>query len=169
VSVSSLALDDLVSAFIACGLPRVEWTHLAHLRVGAWHVHHEGRSAALASLRARIRKLNEHHGTPNSATSGYHETITVAYVHLIDEFLSGFPVATPLPTRVAVLASGPLADKDLLLAFWSRELLFSERARSVWVPPDRAPLRVPDEARPTRGGSRVPGPAVASPRENVRS
>jgi hypothetical protein len=157
VRVFAIALDDLVSKFIACRLPREEWTHLAHLRVGAWHVYHEGRDAALALLRARIRGLNAHHGTPNSGTSGYHETITVAYVHLIDELLAEFPEATPLPTRVDVLASGPLADKDLLLGFWSRALLFSERARSVWVPPDRAPLRLPDEARPARRGSGVTG------------
>jgi hypothetical protein len=146
-AVSALDLDDLVARFIACRLPRPEWTHLAHLRVGAWHVQHEGPDAAVASLRARIRALNDHHGTPNSATSGYHETITVAYVRLLAEFLGGFADATPLATRVDVLVSGRLSEKELLLAFWSRERLFSEGARRLWVPPDRAPLRLPEEAR----------------------
>jgi hypothetical protein len=142
--VSALALDDLVAQFLACRLPRAEWTHLAHLRVGAWHVHHEGPDAAIDSLRARIRALNEHHGTPNSAASGYHETITVAYVRLIEEFLGGFAADTPLAARVDLLVASRLADKDLLLTFWSRERLSSEQARRVWVPPDRAPLRLPE-------------------------
>jgi hypothetical protein len=33
------SLDDLAVAFRPCTLPRAEWTHPAHLRVGAWHVH----------------------------------------------------------------------------------------------------------------------------------
>ena len=146
---SPLELDDLAARFIACRLTREEWTHLAHLRVGAWHVHHSGADAALASLSERIRKLNEHHGTPNTATSGYHETITIAYVRLIDAFLAGFGADIALSARVEALTSGRLAVKNLLLDFWSREALFSERARSTWVPPDRAELRVPADARAT--------------------
>lgn len=172
------ALDDLVSQFIACRLPRAEWTHLAHLRVGAWHVHHEGPDTALASLRERIRALNEHHGTPNSATSGYHETITVAYVRLIEEFLRKFADDTPLAARVDVLVSGPLAEKDLLLAFWSREVLTSEPARRGWVPPDRAPLRLPpaapspgltnDPARADRGDRPDGDPADRATARTIR-
>src|SRR5215471_8165534 len=143
-----LALDVLVEGFLSCTLPRAEWTHTAHLRVGAWHVHHHGADEALTRLRRAIRALNDSHGTANTDTSGYHETITAAYVRLLDAFLRRFPPAVPLERRVQVLLDGPIADRAVLLRFWSKELLMSPAARRAWVPPDVAPLAVPPEALP---------------------
>jgi hypothetical protein len=132
-----VSLAELAAAFRACTLPKEAWTHHAHLRVGAWHVHHHGPDAALEMLRAGIRRLNDHHGTINSATSGYHETITVAYVRLIAEFLATFPAEVPIETRAERLVSGPLGERSVLFDYWSREVLMSPRARAEWVPPDR--------------------------------
>lgn len=129
-------LEELVEAFRARTLPRERWTHVAHLRVGAWHVHHHGAETALGLLRAGIRRLNEHHGTVNSSASGYHETITVAYVRLIAAFLSEVPAGLSLEDGVRALLDGPLAEKSLLLTFWSKERLMSAEARAEWVPPD---------------------------------
>ena len=147
---SALSLSDLVAAFRLCTLPREQWTHLAHLRVGAWHVHHFGAKSALEMLRAGIRTLNEHQGTLNSPTGGYHETITAAYVRLIESFLSKFDATVSLEHRIDFLIAGPLAEKSVLLRFWSRELLLSTEARAQWTAPDLAPLEVPPEALPDR-------------------
>ncbi len=136
-------LTDLVAAFRACTLPKEEWTHLAHLRVGAWHVHHHGGAEALALLRSGIRRLNDAHGTPNSTDSGYHETITVAYVRLIEERFAGLDAGLSLERRVELLTNGLLAERSVLFRFWSRDLLMSARARAEWVPPDLAPLAAP--------------------------
>jgi hypothetical protein len=138
-----VTLTGLVAAFHSATLPRAEWTHLAHLRVGAWHVHEYGAEAALGRLRAGIRRLNEHHGTINSANSGYHETITLAYVRLIDEFLRASDADTPLAERVEELVAGPLGEKTFLLRFWSKDSLMSVQARTEWVAPDIAPLALP--------------------------
>ena len=143
---SVLPLADLVAAFRSCALPRQQWTHVAHLRVGAWHVHQHGADAALVMLRSGIRRLNDSHGTANSPTSGYHETITVAYVRLIEAFLASFEPAVALEDRVEVLVESPLGDRSVLFRFWSRDLLMSVRARADWVSPDLAPLAVPPEA-----------------------
>jgi len=140
-----LTLTDLVAAFRACSLPKEEWTHLAHLRVGAWHVHHFGGAAALALLRTGIRRLNDSHGTPNSNDTGYHETITIAYVRLIEEILAGLDAGLPLERRVERVTHGPVAERSVLFRFWSRDLLMSARARAEWVPPDLAPLATPVE------------------------
>ena len=136
------SLDGLVAAFRSSTLPKEDWTHLAHLRVGAWHVHGYGRKAALEMLRVGIRRLNDSHGTENSADSGYHETITVAYTILIERFLAGFAAGVPLERRVEVLIESPLAERSVLFKFWSRNLLMSARARAEWVPPDLAPLEL---------------------------
>jgi hypothetical protein len=134
--------DDLAARFDACRIPKAEWTHHAHLVVGLWHVHRYGPDEALTRLRTGIRTLNAHHGTPNSATEGYHETITRAYVLLLSEYLQTDPADLPLTAGVAKLLASPLAARDALLRFYSRERLMSPAARASWVEPDLAALRI---------------------------
>ena len=98
---------------------------------------------ALARLRVGIRRLNEHHGTPNSATSGYHETVTRAYVQLLAELLASCPAEMSVRERIAVVVTGPLADRNVLLRFYSRERLMSPEARAAWVEPDLRELPEP--------------------------
>src|SRR5437868_5597328 len=130
-------LDRLQARFATQEIPAAEWTHRAHLLMGAWHVFHLGPEAALERLRTGIRRLNQAHGTPETPTRGYHETITRAYVELLALFLPRFPPGTPLATRVNALLASPLAARDALLAFYDRDRLMSPEARAGWVPPRR--------------------------------
>jgi 4-hydroxy-tetrahydrodipicolinate synthase len=134
------AVEELARRFAAASIPAEAWTHVAHLTMGAWHVHHLGGEQALPRLRAGIRRLNQAHGTPESPTRGYHETITAAYVRLIDRFLAACPAQAGLGARVAALLRSPLAARDALLAHYSRERLMSPEARAAWLAPDREPL-----------------------------
>jgi hypothetical protein len=135
-------LDDLAERFAAATIPAAEWTHVSHLKVGAWHVHHLIAEEALKRMRAGIRRLNLVHGTANSAARGYHETITTAYLRLIARFLEGCPVLMPFEKRVDALLASPLAAPDLLRQFYSRRLLATVRARKRWVEPDLTPLPI---------------------------
>jgi adenylate kinase family enzyme len=126
--------------FEACAIPAKSWTHAAHLSVGLWHVEHYGREKALLRLRDGIRRLNESHGGVNSATHGYHETITAAYVELLAQFLKRRENGESSGEAVARLLGGPLAARDVLRAFYSRERLTSVEARATWVEPDVATL-----------------------------
>jgi hypothetical protein len=138
MTASSLAA--WVAAFRARTLTHAEWTHAAHLTVGAWYVHEHGATEALSRLREGIRRLNDAHGTVSSATSGYHETITAAFVRLLAEGLASFAAEVPLERRIEALLAGPLGSSRVLLSFWSKDLLMSPRARAEWVEPDLAPL-----------------------------
>lgn len=133
---STEELDDLVSRFHARTLPKSEWTHQAHLAVGTWHVHRLGPDEALLRLRSGIRQLNDAHGTPNTDSSGYHETITRAYVILLADFMTARDGETAAACAQALLAS-PLARRDALLTFYSKERLMSVAARREWVEADR--------------------------------
>ncbi len=126
--------------FEACSISAKSWTHAAHLTVGLWHIDRYGREEALARLRMGIRRLNESHGSVNSATAGYHETITAAYVELLAQFLERRAQGESLGNTVERLLGGPLAARNVLLAFYSRERLMSVDARAAWVEPDLAPL-----------------------------
>ena len=132
-------LEDLVRRFAERSLPKAEWTHGAHLAVGLWHVSRYGRDDALARLRAGITRLNESHGTVNSTTGGYHETVTRAYVQLLAAFGARHGDKT-IAERVTALLADPLADKKALLSFYSRAALESVQARLGWMETDLAPL-----------------------------
>jgi hypothetical protein len=132
-------LDDLASRFATCTLRKPEWTHAAHLAVGLWHVNRYGADEAQEHLRGGIRRLNESHGTINSSTGGYHETVTRAYVQLLAAFTEQYP-GVPVAEQLRRLLAGPLADKAALFAFYSRGRLESAAARLGWVEPDLAPL-----------------------------
>ena len=133
-------VDDLVSGFVSCSVRKGDWTHAAHLTVGFWHVRQYGAVEALVRLREGIRRLNESFGNVNTPTSGYHETITCAYVRLIDQFIGACPAEMSNADRLAALLGGPLAEKDVLLRFYAAGTLFSSRARLAWVEPDLSPL-----------------------------
>ena len=134
-------LDDLVARFRARTLSKDEWTHRAHLAVGAWHVHEHGPDQALELLRTGITRLNEAHGTVNGDNSGYHETITRAYVRLLSDFIRTHPGLAVSDCVQALLVS-PLAEKTALLRYYSKESLLSVSARKGWVEPDLEALRV---------------------------
>ena len=144
MTTASPAVDPaaLASRFTELTLPKEEWTHAAHLTVGAWHVDRFGASEALTRLRDGIRRLNESHGNVNTPTSGYHETITAAYVTLLTAYLDACPSGLPLAGRVERLLASPLAARDMLFTFYSRERLMSPEARAQWVEPDLLPLRL---------------------------
>jgi hypothetical protein len=137
--VTDAELEDLVRRFTERTLPKPEWTHAAHLAVGLWHVCRYGRDEALVRLRTAISRLNESHGTVNSATGGYHETVTRAYVQLLAAYAARQPDRTVAQRATALLAD-PLADRKALLRFYSRARLESSEARLDWVDPDVAPL-----------------------------
>src|SRR5262249_23499514 len=128
----------------ACTLPKEQWTHHAHLRVGLWHLLRHGAAEALALLRTRIQRYNTSRGTANTDSSGYHETITRFYVWVIDQFLRS---ADP-PQGIDQLAKDLIhrcGDPGLPLRYYSRERLFSVAARRQWMRPDVAALeRLPD-------------------------
>jgi hypothetical protein len=137
---SDAMLDAFVLRFHERTLPKPEWTHAAHLTVGAWHVHRYGVEEAVNRLRQAIRALNHSHGTPNTDSGGYHETITRAYAHLIEKFLTGCREGSTLAERVEALLASPLAHKDALLEYYSKDRLMSVAARREWNRPDLKPL-----------------------------
>jgi hypothetical protein len=130
----------LAETFEACAVTHKAWTHAAHLTVGLWHVDRYGADDALLRLRTGIRRLNESIGGANTATSGYHETITAAYVILLSQFIASREDGESLGDVVSRLLSGPLAASGVLQAFYSRDRLMSVEARAQWVEPDVAPI-----------------------------
>jgi len=149
------AVVQLARRFQTLTLSREEWTHRAHLAVGLWHVANFGPAEALERLRIGIRALNERNGVANTATGGYHETITRAYVLLLESFLarrrsSDSGDDCDLQNHFDALIHDPLIERTALLAHWTRERLHSSQARAEWLEPDLAPLTIATPVRPVR-------------------
>jgi hypothetical protein len=128
-------LQDLIVRFENATLPASEWTHSAHLVTGLWHARTFSEADALNRMRDGILRLNAAHGTPNTDTRGYHETITRAYLALLSQFARTNPALTPSELAQALLAS-ELAKRDALFSYYSRDVLMSVAARRDWIEPD---------------------------------
>lgn len=74
--------------FEACTLTKEDWTHAAHLCVGAWFVSHSEPVEAGIRIRKSIRHLNECLGNKNTETSGFHETLTEFWIRAIRAHLA---------------------------------------------------------------------------------
>ena len=135
----SRSISDLAAGFNDCTLPKAEWTHEAHLRVGLWHLLHHDPDESLDRLRTGIRKYNAATGGTNTETSGYHETITRFYFWLLSQFVENSDPARPVEElEVAMLRV--CSPKEIPFEYWSRERLLSIDARLAWLEPDLKPL-----------------------------
>ncbi|MEK7137992.1 MAG: hypothetical protein AAB787_00640 [Patescibacteria group bacterium] len=125
----------LVSQFRNQTLPKSEWTHEAHLVVALWHLlEYKNISNTLCYLRSGIILYNHSVGTQNTASSGYHETITVFWVKQLHEFVQSEGLQD-FSILVARLLNTPLVQKDYILQFYRKEVLKSEEARGLYVAP----------------------------------
>ncbi len=131
---TEVEIDDFLSAFESGTLPKERWTHAAHLLVGACYVHRLGQVLAIDHMRQCVRRYNEAVGGKNTATSGYHETITVFWIKVLDTLLlQARPIGRE---KFAALAVERYAgQRDLFRRFYDFDVVASTAARAVWMPP----------------------------------
>lgn len=132
--VSDADIERIARGLIDRTLPKSGWTHAAHFATAFWLLRHRG-DAAFHDMPPLIRAYNESTGVANTDTTGYHETITVASLRVARAWLAE-RTGIPLHAALAELLAGPYGRSDWLLAYWSRERLFSVIARRAWVDPD---------------------------------
>jgi hypothetical protein len=134
-NVTDSDIESFMLAFEDGLLSKSEWTHSKHLIIALWYLRRHDRDEATRLIRGGIQRHNERQGN----LTGYHETITLSWVAVIERFLGTRDLEVP----VSVLAGELLrqcGDKNYLLRFYSRDRLFSDEARARWVPPDLAPI-----------------------------
>lgn len=151
--------DKFLTQFERAALPRAAWTHEAHVRMAWLYVARtDSYRDARAKVRSGIKRLNaaflaQQHvpcgatrpaepvaTTEEKPATGFHETITTAFVRLVaarakaGEKYKAFAKRNP-----------DLFDRKLsaLLVHYSPELLFSDGAKAKFVEPDREPLPKP--------------------------
>jgi hypothetical protein len=135
---SDAEIDRIGRGLLQRSLPKSEWTHAAHFAAAFWLLR-EPDMNAMRDMPGLIRAYNEATGVPNTDTSGYHETITIASLRAAAAWLDA---RRHVPAHVALeeLLASNFGRSDWPLAYWSRSLLFSAAARRTWIEPDLYPL-----------------------------
>src|SRR6185436_14594590 len=126
--------DVFVAQFESCQFPGDQFRHADHLRLAWIYIRKYGCDVAEQRMRQSIQSFARSLG----AAHKYHETITFFWVRLVDVDIRS---SCPRETFADFVDAHPwLFEKDLVLEFYSRELLMSDAARRAWVEPDLKPI-----------------------------
>lgn len=136
---SAEAFQAFVAGWETGTLPKPEWTHAAHVAVGACYAVRHG-AAALDRTRDGIKRYNAAVGTANTETSGYHETLTRFWAEVLAVEVAGQADEWQAAKR-AVARYGE--DRDLHGLYYGFDVVRSVEARRGWVAPDLAALPGP--------------------------
>ena len=118
---------ELAAALEDGSLPESEFRHRQHLQVGYYYLREFGFAEAISRMARALRS----YATARGKEQLYHETITVAFLSLINERIArtgdgggweGFAAANP-----------DLLDRRLLSHYYRPETLHSAIARKVFV------------------------------------
>lgn len=126
-------IAEVVRKFEDRTISRDEWKHAEHLTVALHYLTNYDLENATAEMRSGIFKLLEAFGVDLTKEMPYHETLTVFWMKTVDEF-NRTNMGLSLLDKANRLISDH--DKDFPLRFYSREYLFSDAARSKYVPGD---------------------------------
>ena len=128
-------IEGLVEGFESCTLPREEWTHRAHLTVACWYLLRHDKEGATVLIRKGIKRFNEAKGIVTTERCGYHETITLFYIHIVGKHLRESRVEISIVNLMNKLIER-YGEKSLPLEYYSKERLMSVEARAAWLEPD---------------------------------
>jgi hypothetical protein len=130
--------EEFLRALERCELPEAAFGHSAHVRAAYLYLLEGDFVGALGRMRRALRNYTRHLGKPGR----YHETMTVAYVALIQQHVyergdgGGW---------TAFASENPeLFEPGLLQGFYPAQQLGSDMARRVFLLPHLAPT--PDTA-----------------------
>ncbi|HMI41556.1 MAG TPA: hypothetical protein VK485_10040 [Sphingomicrobium sp.] len=137
---SDAAITRIGESLLARTLPRVDWTHEAHLAATTYLLTRRPDVDLDRDLRTIISGYNESVGGVNDDTQGYHETITRVFLHGVRLFLAEADRDEPLRELVNDLLLSPMGRRDWPLRFYNAKRLFSVEARRKFVAPDLAAL-----------------------------
>lgn len=130
--------EEFLASFESAELPFSDWTHRAHLKVAYGYLTRHPFEEALDRMRKGVQAYNAAHGVETTPTTGYHETLTVAWLRLVRSALDQFGPAASADEFFDQQTQ--LAEKRAILLFYSRDLIMSEEARHGFVEADLAPL-----------------------------
>ena len=118
---------EFLAALESATLPEAAFNHAGHVRAAWLYLRQGSFPEALAKVSAALRAYATAHGKPDR----YHETITVAFLALINERLQ--LRGDGGDWRSFLEANHDLLDRRLLMHYYRPETLASSAARRVFI------------------------------------
>jgi hypothetical protein len=137
---------QFIDAFEARRWPLEAWHHRQHVRLAYLYLRTLPFDEAAKRIRDGIMAHNAAHGVPDGPTSGYHETMTIAWLRLVQTIMAEYAQGEGEgePSSDAFCDAHPeLLEKKTLRLFYSKEHFMSALAKKSFVEPDLAPLPRP--------------------------
>lgn len=132
--------EAFLQKFEAAAWPQDQWHHREHIKTAYLYLSRHSFDEALARLRSGIQALNASHGLPESPTRGYHETMTQAWLRLVQAMLQEHG---PAESADVFYQNHPeLSQAKVLRLFYSPRRLMAPEAKTHYLEPDLAPLPV---------------------------
>lgn len=122
--------DDFLAALETCQLPAAAFTHAAHVHAGFLYLQRHDFAEAIGAMRRSITAFAASIGKAGL----YHETITVAFMTLINERMASD--ATPMDWPDFAARNSDLLTGQPLATLYSPERLADPLARRVFLLPD---------------------------------
>lgn len=127
-------IEDLVRSFEEATISRDDWRHAEHLVVALYYLTRHDIDKATAKMRGGIfNLLRKAFAVDLTKEMPYHETLTVFWMRTVADF-NASKNGTSLLEKANELVG--TYDKNYPLKCYSRELLFSDEARRMYVPGD---------------------------------
>ncbi|MCA9154783.1 MAG: hypothetical protein KDA38_08350 [Planctomycetales bacterium] len=128
--------DDctFLTEFEACRWPLSEWHHRDHIKLAYLYLCRYPFEEALSRIRDRIKAHNAAHHVPDSPAQGYHETMTQAWLRLVQFVMDEYGRTTNAEEFYE--RHPELSQKLTLRLFYSRELIMSPQAKMEFLEPD---------------------------------
>ena len=124
---------ELLELFERQKISNDDWTHTLHIRVASIYLQNYDFETALEKVKSGIKKLNAENKVPDSQFRGFHETLTIAWLRLVQTKLNTSDASTSLHLLVEY---PELLNSRLLNDYYSHERLMSLEAKACFIEPD---------------------------------
>jgi len=125
-------IDDVVRGFESCTTDKSDFKHQHHLTVAVSYLRELTLEQAINKMREALLRFVDHHEVDRRK---YNETITVFWFQIVAEAMRTMP-ANVRGVEQCNRVIERFSNADLALNYYSRDLLFSARAREEFVEPD---------------------------------
>jgi hypothetical protein len=136
-------MDDqsFLLQFENCTFPHEQLGHREHVKLAYLYLRQQPLEMAIDRMRASLQVYAAHHGAPDTLDRGYHETITLVWMRLVQFTLEEYG---PAASADQFYDQHPqLWQSKVLRLFYSRDRLQTWEAKRQFVDPDVAVLPKP--------------------------
>lgn len=117
-------------------MPIDKWDHKTHLVIAlSYLLTHVEIYRAFCHFKADLILHNNLAGIKNTATKGYHETITMFWFKVLERFLKRHSTKDFAILINDLLSDPDLTDKGYVYRFYSEDVIKSVVARAIYVAP----------------------------------